>query len=102
MVLAVVTCAVVVALGAWGYGLFDSMIDLRVYRMGGSILLDHASWYAALLPGTDLPFTSPPFAAVAMVPLAALPWQVAVVAWTTVSVLCLAMIWRSSLPASAW
>jgi alpha-1,2-mannosyltransferase len=102
MVLAVVTCAVVVALGAWGYGLFDGMIDLRVYRMGGSILLDHGSLYDALLPGTDLPFTYPPFAAVAMVPLATLPWQVAVVAWTTVSVLCLAMIWRSSLPASAW
>jgi alpha-1,2-mannosyltransferase len=102
MVLAVVTCAVVVTLGAWGCGLFDGMIDLRVYRMGGSILLDHGSLYDALLPGTDLPFTYPPFAAVAMVPLATLPWQVAVVAWTTVSVLCLAMIWRSSLPASAW
>lgn len=100
--LAVVACAVLVALGAWAYGLFDGMIDLRVYRMGGSVLLDRASLYDAQLPGSGLPFTYPPFAAVAMVPLAAVPWNVALVVWTTVSMLALAAIWRTSIPGSAW
>lgn len=102
MVLVVVACAVLVALGAWAAGLFEGMIDLRVYRMGGSVLLDRASLYDAQLAGSGLPFTYPPFAAVVMVPLAAVPWSVALVVWTTVSVLCIAAIWRSSLPATAW
>lgn len=102
LVVAVVGCAVLVILGAWAYGLFDGMIDLRVYRMGGSVLLDRASLYDAELPGSGLPFTYPPFAAIAMVPLAAVPWNVALVVWTTVSVLSLAAIWRTSLPAAAW
>lgn len=99
---AVLGCAAFVALGAWAYGLFDGMIDLRVYRMGGSVLLDRASLYDAQLPGSGLPFTYPPFAAIAMVPLAAVPWGVALVVWTTISVLCIALIWRVALPANAW
>ncbi|WP_433023207.1 glycosyltransferase 87 family protein [Kribbella sp. CA-294648] len=99
---AILGCAVFVALGAWAYGLFDGMIDLRVYRMGGSVLLDRASLYDAQLPGSGLPFTYPPFAAIAMVPLAAVPWGVALVLWTTISVLCIALIWRAALPAEAW
>lgn len=99
---AVLACAVFVALGAWAYGLFDGMIDLRVYRMGGSVLLDRGSLYDAQLPGSGLPFTYPPFAAIAMVPLAAVPWAVALVVWTTISVVCVALIWRAVLPASGW
>jgi alpha-1,2-mannosyltransferase len=102
LIAAVVGCAALVALGAWAYGLFDGMIDLRVYRMGGSVLLDRASLYDAQLPGSGLPFTYPPFAAIAMLPLAALPWGVALVVWTTISVLCIALIWRAALPANAW
>jgi alpha-1,2-mannosyltransferase len=102
IVAAVLGCAAFVALGAWAYGLFDGMIDLRVYRMGGSVLLDRASLYDAQLPGSGLPFTYPPFAAIAMVPLAAVPWGVALVLWTTISVLCIAAIWRAALPESAW
>lgn len=102
ILVAVLGCAGFVAVGAWAYGLFDGMIDLRVYRMGGSVLLDRASLYEAQLPGSGLPFTYPPFAAIAMVPLAAVPWEVALVVWTTISVLCIAAIWRSSLPVSAW
>jgi alpha-1,2-mannosyltransferase len=45
-----------------------------------------------------LPFTYPPFAAIAMVPLAAVPWGVALVAWTTISVLSITALWRTSLP----
>jgi alpha-1,2-mannosyltransferase len=102
LVIGILACAALVALGAWAYGLFDGMIDLRVYRMGGSVLLDRGSLYDAQLPGSGLPFTYPPFAAIAMLPLAALPWGVALVVWTTLSVLCIAAIWRASLPASAW
>ena len=102
IVAAILGCAAFVALGAWAYGLFDGMIDLRVYRMGGSVLLDRASLYDAQLPGSGLPFTYPPFAAIAMVPLAAVPWGVALVVWTTISVLCIAAIWRAALPESAW
>jgi alpha-1,2-mannosyltransferase len=102
LVLGVLACAALVALGAWAYGLFDGMIDLRVYRMGGSVLLDRGSLYDAQLPGSGLPFTYPPFAAIAMLPLAALPWGVALVVWTTLSVLCIAAIWRVGLPAGAW
>ena len=31
-------------------------------------------------------------------PLAAVPWGVALVAWTTISVLCITALWRTSLP----
>ncbi|GAA0962848.1 glycosyltransferase 87 family protein [Kribbella koreensis] len=102
IVVAVLGCAAFVALGAWAYGLFDGMIDLRVYRLGGSVLLDRASLYDAQLPGSGLPFTYPPFAAIAMVPLAVVPWGVALVVWTTISVLCIGLIWRAALPANAW
>ncbi|ADB30748.1 hypothetical protein Kfla_1653 [Kribbella flavida DSM 17836] len=102
LAVAVLGCTAFVALGAWAYGLFDGMIDLRVYRMGGSVLLDRASLYDAQLPGSGLPFTYPPFAAIAMVPLAAVPWGVALVVWTTISVLCVAAIWRAALPGGAW
>ena len=102
IVAAILGCAIFVTLGAWAYGLFDGMIDLQVYRMGGSVLLDRESLYDAELPGSGLPFTYPPFAAIAMVPLAAVPWGVALVVWTTISVLSIGLIWRASLPATAW
>ncbi|MER7243921.1 glycosyltransferase 87 family protein [Kribbella sp. NPDC000426] len=103
VVLAIVGCAVLVALGAWAANLFGGMIDLRVYRMGGSVLLHGDSLYDAQLPGgSGLPFTYPPFAAIAMVPLAAVPWAVALVTWTTISVLCITALWRTSLPKTFW
>ena len=73
------------------------MIDLRVYRMGGSVLLDGDSLYDAHLPDTGLPFTYPPFAAIAMIPLAVLPWRLAALVWIAISVACLALIWRVAL-----
>jgi alpha-1,2-mannosyltransferase len=72
-----------------------SLVDLKVYRLGGTTLLDDASaLYDARLAG--LPFTYPPFAAVVMVPFALLPWTAAVTVWTVTSVLCLLAIWRMS------
>jgi alpha-1,2-mannosyltransferase len=102
VLIAIVACAVFVALGAWVGSLFGGMIDLRVYRMGGSVLLHGKSLYDAQLAGSGLPFTYPPFAAIAMVPLAAVPWGVALVAWTTISVLCITALWRASLPKRFW
>ena len=102
-IVAVLACAALVAVGAWIAHLYGGMIDLRVYRMGGSVLLHGDSLYDAKLPGgSDLPFTYPPFAAIAMVPLAAVPWGVAVVAWTTISVLCITALWRTSLTKTFW
>ncbi|MGW6195864.1 glycosyltransferase 87 family protein [Kribbella sp. NPDC055110] len=102
VVIAIAGCAVLVALGAWIGHLYGGMIDLRVYRMGGSVLLHGDSLYDAHLAGSGLPFTYPPFAAIAMVPLAAVPWGVALVAWTTLSVLCITALWRASLTKTFW
>ncbi|WP_405056232.1 glycosyltransferase 87 family protein [Kribbella sp. NBC_01505] len=102
MLLWILAAAVLVALGAWIGGKYHGMIDLRVYRLGGDALLHGPALYDAKLPGIGLPFTYPPFAAIAMVPLAIVPWGVALVVWTTASVLCLTLIWRASLPKTFW
>ncbi|WP_246485998.1 glycosyltransferase 87 family protein [Kribbella qitaiheensis] len=73
-----------------------SLVDLKVYRLGGRTLLDDASTlYDARLAG--LPFTYPPFAAVVMVPFALLPWPFAVALWTVGTVVSLVFVWRLSL-----
>jgi alpha-1,2-mannosyltransferase len=70
-----------------------SLVDLKVYRLGGRTLLDDASTlYDARLAG--LPFTYPPFAAVVMVPFALLPWSIAVSVWTVGTVVSLVFVWR--------
>lgn len=70
-----------------------SLVDLKVYRLGGSTLLDDRSaLYDARLAG--LPFTYPPFAALVMVPFALVPWPVAVTLWTLGTVASLAVVWR--------
>jgi alpha-1,2-mannosyltransferase len=102
VLIAVVGCVLLVTLGAWVASLFGGMIDLRVYRMGGSVLLHGNALYDAELAGSGLPFTYPPFAAIAMVPLAAVPWGVALVTWTTISVLCITLLWRTSLTKTFW
>ncbi len=73
-----------------------SLVDLKVYRLGGRALLDDAaSLYDVRLAG--LPFTYPPFAAVVMVPFALLPWPVATTVWTAGTVVSLVFVWRLSL-----
>ncbi|MEV6413264.1 glycosyltransferase 87 family protein [Kribbella sp. NPDC051718] len=72
-----------------------SLVDLKVYRLGGMTLLDDAAGlYDVRLAG--LPFTYPPFAAVVMVPFALLPWAVAVVVWTLGTFVSLVAVWRLS------
>ncbi|MET7279429.1 glycosyltransferase 87 family protein [Kribbella sp. NPDC005582] len=98
----ILAAAVLVALGAWIGNKYHGMIDLKVYRLGGDALLHGPALYDAKLPGIGLPFTYPPFAAIAMVPLALAPWAVALVVWTTASVLCITLLWRASLPKTFW
>ena len=62
--------------------------DLQVYRMGGTAVLHDGSRLYQLRLG-ELPFTYPPFAAVAFTGLAVVPWRVAVTVLTGASVLAL-------------
>lgn len=50
-----------------------SLVDLRVYRLGGRAILDGAALYDARDAATGLPFTYTPFAALLFVPAALLP-----------------------------
>jgi len=55
-------------------------IDLEVYRFGADALLAGRDPYGVLPPtavGTVLPFIYPPFAALLLLPLALVPWDVA-------------------------
>ena len=65
------------------------MVDLDVYRLAGSVLLEGGDFYN--LPGR-LPFLYPPFAALLAVPLAVLPATPVQVAWTAVSALALVAV----------
>ena len=56
--------------------------DLDVYRYGGRAVLEGVAPYAGREPVHDLPFTYPPFAAVAMAPLAVLPTWLCAALWT--------------------
>ena len=73
----------------WGF------VDLRVYLFGGSVALDGRPLYVAMEPHTDLLFTYPPFAAVAMAPASLLPWWLAVSAMVAASVTALGLTLRT-------
>ncbi|WP_109508870.1 glycosyltransferase 87 family protein [Nocardioides speluncae] len=64
--------------------------DLHVYRYGGRSVLDQVPGYESDDPVTGYPLTYPPFAALAMVPLALLPGWLAAGLWTALSAGCLA------------
>lgn len=77
----VAVAAVAAVVGA----LHGGFTDLNVYQHGGRALLDGGSPYAGREPVGDLPFTYPPFAAVAMAPLAWLPAWLLAALWTAAS-----------------
>jgi alpha-1,2-mannosyltransferase len=87
-------------------------IDLDVYRLGAQQWLNGADLYGPMphtQAGVGLPFTYPPAAAILFAPLALVPYSVASVAMTVVSVgalllvLALALGWRREpLGASGW
>lgn len=68
------------------------LTDLTVYRYGGRAVLEGLALYDAPDPVTGLPFTYPPFAALLMTPLAALPSWLAAVLWSAASVAALAAV----------
>ncbi|HEY0640592.1 MAG TPA: glycosyltransferase 87 family protein [Pseudonocardiaceae bacterium] len=72
----------------------NGLIDLRVYRTGGSAWLRGHDLYDPAFPyglGPDLPFTYPPISAVLFAALTVLPWWLAV-----------AVVIGGSLAALAW
>jgi alpha-1,2-mannosyltransferase len=83
-----VLVVVAAAVGA----LHSGLPDLSVYRYGGRAVLDGLPLYEADDPVTGYPFTYPPFAAVAMVPLAVIPAWLAAALWTGASVGALAAV----------
>jgi alpha-1,2-mannosyltransferase len=95
-VLAVVVAAAAVAGAvAWAevpakLSVHGGFVDLSVYRYGGRLILDGLPLYGSRDPATNLRFTYPPFAAVAMVPLGPLPFWLATALWTAASVGALA------------
>lgn len=75
-------------------------LDLRVYRGGAPHLFSGGLYDFAVHTGPPipvLPFTYPPFAALLFTPLAALPWDVALVLWRAVSVAALLVLTAGSL-----
>ena len=81
--------------------------DLFVYQYGGRAALDGLPLYESGDPVMGLPFTYPPFGAMAMVPLALLPAWLAAALWTGASVGALAaalLVARRALgrPAPGW
>ncbi|WP_249998155.1 glycosyltransferase 87 family protein [Actinoplanes sp. M2I2] len=91
----VVVTAVVAGAVAWAelparLSVHGEFVDLSVYQYGGRRLVDGLSLYGARDPATNLRFTYPPFAALAMVPLAPLPFWLATAFWTAASVGALA------------
>lgn len=85
-VIAVVVAAATA--GALGRGL----TDLSVYLHGGRAVLEGQSLDGYADPVTGLPFTYPPFAAIAMAPWALLPGWLAAALWTGASVAALAVV----------
>lgn len=63
--------------------------DLGVYRMGGEALLNGLPLYEQVYGVLDLPFTYPPFAAVAFAPLTFFSFSVAGMLWTVLSLAAL-------------
>jgi alpha-1,2-mannosyltransferase len=81
--------------------------DLKVYRLGGSAILnDPSALYGARLQNISMPFTYPLFGGLVMVPAAVLPWPIAYAASIAASLVALAAIWRLSLrrpgPSARW
>ncbi|WP_243770285.1 glycosyltransferase 87 family protein [Amycolatopsis acidicola] len=70
-------------------------LDLDVYRLGAQAFFGHGDPYGVLPPtrdGTVLPFTYPPFAAIAFAPLLSVSLDTALWALTVISVLALGAV----------
>jgi alpha-1,2-mannosyltransferase len=96
-----VLAVLVVAGGVAGWLAGSRLTDLAPYRYGGRAVLQGLPLYDAHDPVSGLPFTYPPFGAVAMVPLAVLPVALAAALVTAVSVAAMVGVIRISLPQAA-
>ncbi|GAA1275481.1 glycosyltransferase 87 family protein [Saccharothrix xinjiangensis] len=93
----------VLSLGWYAWRLGDpadwGMIDLKVYwSLSPNLLGDQL--YSINMPFTadfPLPFTYPPFAALAFLPISSLPWLAARVLWQVLSLVCLWWLVRTAL-----
>jgi alpha-1,2-mannosyltransferase len=77
------------------YTLDRYRIDLDVYRIGSAVWRNAGDLYAPMRPtraGVSLPFTYPPIAAVLLSPLSVVPYAVATVGITVVSIAMLAVV----------
>ncbi len=91
--------AVVSALGAaslvwclvdvWGRTWHQYQLDLAVYVLGAHHLVDGRLYTMSLPTPPHLPFTYPPIAALAFIPLTALSRQTGQLVWAAVNVACL-------------
>jgi alpha-1,2-mannosyltransferase len=97
---AVAVVALLVATAGWEP---PPLQDLRVYRDGAARVLDHLPLYppgSRYAPDQPLPFTYPPFAALAFVPLALLPVGSAAAGWWLLTLALLTwFVLRSFAPA---
>ena len=84
------------ALGAVLQAAGSFQLDINVYLMGARHLFDGRLYLVSLPSPSHLPFTYPPFAALAFGPLALLPSLPAQVVWSLVNVAALfALVWLS-------
>ncbi|HEX4702962.1 MAG TPA: glycosyltransferase 87 family protein [Pseudonocardiaceae bacterium] len=98
-VMVTVTLVGVAVTAAWTvFSLLTSQrgfVDLSVYRIGVLTWWQRGDIYGVLPPtgiGVSLPFTYPPFAVVALGPLAILGWEWTIVCLTILSLVCLAVV----------
>ncbi|HZN18935.1 MAG TPA: glycosyltransferase 87 family protein [Micromonosporaceae bacterium] len=78
-VLAVAALAVAVAVFLWLVAVRHGFFDLNVYFGALNHWADGGQLYDYLRPRTEYGFTYPPFAALAMLPMAFVPWHVTIV-----------------------
>ena len=80
-------------------------IDIDVYRAGARAFLEGDNIYTRSyeVGGIALPFTYPPLAAILFIPVALVPYPVALVGWTLASAVllwwCLVIVLRHAVPA---
>jgi alpha-1,2-mannosyltransferase len=92
-----VICAVVTAATSAAF------VDLHVYRTGASAVL-HGYWLYGVR-FWDLPFTYPPFAAIALTPFAVVPWWLAVALMLAANIVATPVMFYLALrlrPVSGW
>ena len=81
------------------WGISGNLLDVNVYRWGGRAVLDSVPLYEGLLLGDDsgrfyspMPFTYPPFSALAFTPLTQVTPFLMEMAWTVLTIVLLYLV----------